>query len=427
MSVLLSSKEVKNASWIILGKILQVLISLLVSLLTARYLGPSNYGLINYGAAYVSFFTVICNLGINFIIVKEFLDNPDDIGTAIGTSVFMRFLSSILSLITIVTISFFIDRNEPITVLVVGLCGLSLFFNVFEIINYWFQSRYQSKISSIVGLIAYLIAALYKIILLVLHKDVIWFALATSIDYLCVSFLLILAYQKYNGPSFKLSFEKGKKILSKSYHYIISTLMVAVYAQTDKIMLKHMLSKEEVGYYSVAVVVCATWVFILSAIIDSMYPTIITLYKADKQEYIRKNKQLYFIVFYVSIMVSVIFVLWGEVLIKFLYGNVYMASASMLKVVTWYTAFSYLGVARNAWIVCENKQKYLKYIYGSAAIINVALNFILIPIYGGIGAAVASLMTNIGTSVILPLFIKSLRPNSIIMLEAIMGKGVFKS
>ena len=48
-------KEVQNAGWLIAGKIAQMVISLFVSLLTARYLGPGNYGLLSYAAAYTAF------------------------------------------------------------------------------------------------------------------------------------------------------------------------------------------------------------------------------------------------------------------------------------------------------------------------------------------------------------------------------------
>ena len=101
-----------------------------------------------------------------------------------------------------------------------------------------------------------------------------------------------------------------------------------------------------------------------------------------------------------------------------------MPSINPLRVVTWYTAFSYLGVARNAWIVCENKQKYLKYIYFFAAFCNVLLNYLLIPILGSVGAAIASLITQISTTMIVPFFIKPLRKNSILMVEAIFFKGI---
>ena len=79
---LFRNKEVKNAGWLIGGKILQMAISLVVGVITARYLGPSNYGLIGYGTAYVSFFAAFCSLGLNSVIIKDFIDNPHDPGCA---------------------------------------------------------------------------------------------------------------------------------------------------------------------------------------------------------------------------------------------------------------------------------------------------------------------------------------------------------
>ena len=169
------------------------------------------------------------------------------------------------------------------------------------------------------------------------------------------------------------------------------------------------------------------WTFVIQAIIDSMYPTIMHLYQTDRHAFERKNRQLYAIVFYVSIFVSVILTLFAPIIITILYGDNYLPAVAPMRVITWYTAFSYMGVARNAWIVCENRQKFLKFIYFGAAIINVCLNFALIPLVGTIGAALASLVTELFTSIVLPLLIKQMRPNSIMMLQAIALKGVFDS
>ena len=167
------------------------------------------------------------------------------------------------------------------------------------------------------------------------------------------------------------------------------------------------------------------WTFVLNAIIDAMYPTIIQSFKESKETFDKKNRQLYAIVFYVSVFVSLMFVLFGRVAIGILYGKEYLPAALPLSVVTWYTAFSYFGVARNAWIVSNEKQKYLKYIYVAAAVINVGLNAVFIPIWGATGAAFASLLTQIFTSIILPYCIKDIRPNAKLMLEAIILKDVF--
>ena len=419
LSSFLKNKETKNAGWLIGGRVVQMVLSLLVGVLTARYLGPGNYGLIGYASSYVAFFTSLCTLGLNSVIIKDFVDNPEEEGKAIGSAIVMRIASSVLSAAMIVSFVAIVDRDEPLTIAVVALSSLGLIFHVFETFNFWFQSRYKSKITTIATLLAYIITSAYKLVLLYFGKSVRWFAFATSVDYIVVAAILYIAYKNYRGPKLEFSLTKCKALLNKSYHYILSGMMVAIYGQTDKLMLKQMLDEASVGYYNTASTICKMWVFVLVAIIDSIYPTILSLHKENEEAYKRKNKQLYAIVFYVSVTVSLIMCAIGGFVVKILYGDAYTPAIMPLKIITWYTAFSYLGVARNAWIVCEGKQKYLKYMYLSAAVINVILNFSLIPVWGASGAAFASLVTQIFTSIVLPLLIPALRPNAKLMLSAI--------
>lgn len=421
---LTSMREVKNAGWLIGGKIAQMLISLVSTVLTARYLGPANYGLINYAGAYTAFFTAFCTLGINSILVKEFIDNPEKEGIITGTSLVFRAISSFLSAIVIICIVCFVDAGETETIAVVALCSIGVIFYIFETFNFWFQAHLQSKITAIASLLAYFITAIYKIVLMILGKNVLFFAFATSVDYICIAIFLFLAYKKYNGKRLKFSWEYGKKILNQSYHFILSGLMVSIYGQTDRIMLKHMIGETELGYYSTAVSICNMWCFVLVAIIDSLYPSIMEVDKEHEELFKKKNRQLYAIVFYISVIVSLIITIVAPLIVSILYGEQYMSSVNPLRIITWYTAFSYLGVSRNAWIVRMERQRYLKYIYFMAAISNVILNWIFIPVLGASGAALASLISQILTSIILPLLIKGLRENSILMLEAIALKRV---
>lgn len=419
LDVLLHNRVAKNASWLILGKVVQMAISLFVGLITARYLGPSNYGLISYAGAYTAFFASICTLGINSVLVKELIDHPDGEGMVLGTTLGLKAVSSLFSAVAIFGISLIVDAGEPTTHMVVALCSIGVVFQIFETFNYWFQAKLRSKTTAIVTLIAYMVTALYKILLLILQKPVTYFAFATSVDYICIALLLYICYRKEKGQRLCFSFSYGKRLLKRSYHFILSGLMVSIYGQTDKIMLKHMIGETELGYYSTATAVCTMWCFVLSAIIDSLYPSIMESFHRGKEEFEQKNKLLYRIVFYVSVAVSLLFTLFGSIVIYILYGEAYMPAVAPLRVITWYTAFSYLGVARNAWIVCMERQKYLKYIYFSAAVCNVILNLVFIPLWGATGAAVASLLTQIITSFIAPLFIKNMRDSSVLMIKAI--------
>jgi len=422
----LKNKTVNNAAWLIGGKIAQMAISLIVGVITARYLGPSNYGLIGYATAYTAFFNAFCTLGINSLLVKEFIDNPQKEGTIIGTSLVFRAISSLMSAFVIISIVCFIDSGETTTIAVVALCSIGVVFNVFEVFNYWFQAHLRSKITAMATLLAYFVTSVYKIILIIMGKSVILFAFATSVDYICIAIFLFIAYIKSGGKKLNFSWEYGKNLLSRSYYFILPGIMVAVYGQVDKLMLKQMISKTEVGYYSTAVAVCGMWCFVLTAIIDSVYPSIMQANGKDEELFKTRNRQLYAFVFYISMFVSVMFLIFSPLVIKILYGAEYSGAVAPLRIITWYTAFSYLGVARNAWIVCKDKQKYLKYIYIGAAVMNVILNIIFIPMWGASGAAVASLAAQILTSIVLPLFIKPLRENSILMIEAIMLKGIKK-
>ena len=128
---IIHNKELNNALWIIGGKVVQMTLSFVVSVLSARYLGPSNLGIIDYVSSYIAFFSAFCTLGINGLIINDFVEHPDEEGTTIGTTILMRAVSSLLSGIMIVAIVSILDRDEPITIIVSVLCSFSLIFRIF--------------------------------------------------------------------------------------------------------------------------------------------------------------------------------------------------------------------------------------------------------------------------------------------------------
>lgn len=425
LSGLFKKKTVRNAGWIVGGRLTNKVLSFLVGVLTARYLGPGNYGLIGYVTAYITFFSALSNLGLNSVIIKEFADNPQDEGLAMGTTMGLRAVSSLLSAVMIVGVVAVADGGDKTTIIVAMLSSMGLLFQIFDVLKKWFQSRLQSKYAAIATVISYGVISAYKIILLMTAKSVEWFALSTALEYCVEAIFLLAVYKKHNGPKFGFSWEKGKNLLRASSGYIVSAVMVSVYASTDRLMLKHMLDGASVGYYTLSVTLSNIWVFLLEAVIDSMYPTVVQAHGKDKALFRQRNRQLYAIVLYLAIAVSAGICLLANPLVSVLYGKEYLPAVAPLRVVVWYTAFSYLGVARNPWMVCENKQKYLPSLYFGAAVINVILNWAMIPLWGPTGAALASLITQISTTVILPALIPPLRPNAKLMIEALLLKDVF--
>ena len=424
MKRIMKNASVRNAGWLIFGKAGQMAISLIVGLITARYLGPSNYGLIHYASAYSVFFMAFCTLGINSVLVKEFIDHPQEEGEIIGSALALRAVSSCLSAGVIVGLVCILDAGERTTIVVTALSSLSLIFAIFETFNYWFQARLESRVTAMAMLAAYALTSAYKVILLIGRKGVEWFAFSASLDYIMTAALQLLSYKRHGGRRLSFSLKTSRRLLGRSVHFILPGMMTAVYGYTDKLMLKQMLGETQVGYYATATAICGMWSFVLMAVIDSMHPTIIAAREKDYSLYEKRNRQLYAAVLYLAAFVSAVFFIFGEEMILVLYGEAYLPAAAPLKVATWYTAFSYLGVARNAWMVCEDKQRCLKYIYAGAAACNVVLNALLIPPFGTTGAAAASLATQILIAIVLPFALKDLRRNSVLMMEAAILKGL---
>lgn len=418
------NRFVSNTMWDIGGKIFQMVLTLIVGMLTARYLGPSNYGVIGETASYVAFFSVVCQLGFTSTAVKEIMDNTDRQGEILGTTIFFRVCTSIISSVAITILLFIMKGGDRLIVTVAFLQSLSLIFQSFEMIHYWYQSRLETQVSVKIQSIAYIIMAIYKIAILALGKNVQWFAFSTALEAAVVGLFLIIVYQRGEGQKLSVSISAGKDILKRSYHFILSGLMVTIYSEMDKIMLGQMLSETAVGYYTAATKVSSMWSFVIMALINSSRPLIIASKNKGEDLYIKQNKRLYAAIIWIGIAAGLAITVLAKLIIFILYGREYLPSVSSLQISAWYTMFAMLGTARGIWIVCEEKSKYVKYYLGIGAIINVVLNYLLIPQFGPGGAAAATLATQIFTSVLAPAIFKETRVYTKYVLEAFVLKGI---
>lgn len=395
------NKVVKNTFWIISCKVLQMLLNLVVSMMTARYLGPSNYGLINYAASIVTFLVPVMQLGLRSTLVQELVEQPEDEGKILGTAVTLNVLSAIACIIGIISVTSVLNAGETETIIICGLYSVSLLFQATEMVQYWFQAKLQSKYPSIAMLISYVIVSAYKIYLLATGKNVYWFAVSQAVDALLISIILYIFYKRVGEQKLSVSLRIGKKMFSKSKYYIVSGLMVNIFQFTDRIMLKFMMGDDSTGFYSAAVVCAGISSFVFMAIIDSSRPSILRDSRSNKKAFEEGMCNLYCVIIYLSLAQSIGITLLANPIIRILYGEQYIPSISVLRLVVWYTTFSYLGTVRNIWILAEGKQKVLWKMNLCGALANIILNYVLIPYFGGEGAAVASIITQFISNVVM--------------------------
>lgn len=423
---ILSNRFLQNTGWMAFAQIYQMVISLFIGVISARYLGPTNYGTINYAASYISFFTIFCALGLEGIVVKDMISKREQEGIILGSGIAMRLIAGVLSMIAVCVIVYFLNPNDSVLLTVTFLQSIILPFNAFHLIDMWYQSKLNSKVSTIIRCISYSLMSLYKIYLLITGKSVEWFAFSTSLDSLLIALMFMLMYKKNGIRKLKFDYNTSKELLLQSYHLIISTMMAVLYSQMDRVMIGKMMTQTDVGFYTAAATICNMWVFIPQAFANSARPVIMELKDKDSNMYIRRLKQLMGFIFWIGALFSIVFTVMADFIIHVLYGDAYTMAKGPLIILIWSTVFSSLSYPRSIWMICENKQNYTKYILIWGVILNLILNYYGIKYLGIIGAAIATLFTEIMTCIISPMFYKEMRIFIRYLLESIIGKGILK-
>lgn len=400
-------KFVGNTTWMLANKIYSMLISLIVGALSARYLGPSNYGLINYGTSIIAFFTTISSLGFASTLVVELVQKAQKNGQILGTAMIFRLFTSIASFIGIFFIVAILEPGNKKLQMVTMLQAIAVIINTHEIFLYWFQMKMEMKFVTIASMAALTVTAIWRILLLANKASIEFFALSSSITaFVSAICVLYFFFRNNSHPKLGFNMKLGIDMVSSSYHFIISGLAVTLYTQLDRIMLGKMVSSEAVGYYSAAMTIATMWEFVPQAIVNSARPALTEIKNRSEKEFLDKYKILLLSINVLGLFVGIAIILFGRLAILILYGHSYEQATAALMILIWSTSFSMIGTARSIWIVNENKNRYVKYYVLIGAAVNAVLNAMVIPLWGITGAAITTLISQVIVAIIAPYFFK---------------------
>ena len=405
-----AKKFLGNSGWMIGQQMYNMLLQLVVGSLSARYLGPSNYGLINYGASIISFFSIVCRLGLDSVIINEMIKTPSKRGRYLGTALVLRLVTSVVSMFMIMSIIRVMEPGNVILYIITLLQSFAVVLQTYEVFTYWFQLNLQMKFVSIATMIAQTIVGLWRIILLASKATIYFFAFSSSIQYLVCGVVVIYCFRReHNELKLEYSRADARDLLGKSYHFIITGLAVTFYSQIDKIMIGKLINSTELGFYTAAATIAALWEFVPNALINSARPLIIELRERDYKKYINRFQQLLLAITLLSIVVAIVVICLGKVVIFILYGSEYIEAVIPLGILVCATGFAMIGTARGIWIVAEGYNRYSKYYILIGAGVNFILNIFAIQYWGIIGASITTLISQIIVAFVSPLFFEKTR------------------
>lgn len=414
-------KIINNAGWLTFEKLFRMGLVLLVNVLLARHLGPSDFGILSYAVSMISFFGAFVYLGLSGLVIRDIVNHCDQKNVIMGTTFALKMCGGLCAYLVVVCMAFFSHAgSKEFWVLV--FCGFGLFFKPFETIDYWFHSQTISRFSVYSKASASLFISFVNIILVLGHAPLIVFAVTNSIETFLTAIMLIFFYYKNNQSIFtwRVYFEKAKQLIGQSWILVLSGFFSMVYLKIDQIMLRWMIGHAEVGIYSVAVNFSEVWYFLPTVIALSVYPTLIKNKKNEPAAYAKNIQKTFDGLFLISLSVAIGVTILSKTVILFLYGDAYLESSYILMIHIWAGVFIFMRALFSRIILIENLLMFSLLTHFSGAVVNIILNLFLIKMFSGYGAAVSTLFSYATASYFSLFMFASTRPFAIMMSKSLI-------
>ncbi len=385
-------KVLRNTGWLFFDKIFRMGAGLLVIVWVARYLGPEQYGLFNYACAFVALFSAIANLGLDGIVIRNIVRDPSCADGTLGTAFVLKLFGGVAALLMSVGSIILLRHGETLTHWLVGITAAGMIFQAFDTIDFWFQSQIQSRYVVYARNTAFTLVALIKIALILAKAPLIAFVWAGLAEIAIGSMGLVVVYQArgQNIKTWLANLTYGRNLLRDSWPLILSGIMIMIYMRIDQVMIGNMVGNAEVGIYSAAVRLAEAWYFIPMTVVGSVFPSIVEAKAISEELFYGRLQKLYNLMALMAYIVALPITVMSGWLVTLLFGAAYARAGPMLSVLIWAGLFVNLGVARSSFLTTMNWTKVHFMTVSLGCIVNVALNYLLIPVYGGMGAVVAS-------------------------------------
>ena len=383
----------KNTGWMFFGQFFSI-ISVLVGIWVARYLGPENFGNFSFVLAFVGMFSFISNLGINNILTRDLVSYPEKRDKLMGTAFVLNLVGGCLAFFATIAFSFLSNQSILVKSLI-AVWSTSFIFSAFSLPGYFFQASVQAKKNTIVQIIVIIISSLLKVALILLNKGIIWLVFVYVFDYILGGALYFYNYKKCNLKISAWTFDKeiSKNFLSVSWLLMLSSVASSLLMKIDQVMIGLYLNSVAVGLYAAAVKLVEIWYFVPVLICSSLFPAIINAKKDNIKKYSSRLNNLYYLLFAISLLIAIPLSIVAPWLILKFYGASYFGAIEILRIYIWSGVGLFLTFGINQYLLAENKFKFLFFLNFISMLINVILNFILIPKVGLIGAAWATLIS----------------------------------
>lgn len=418
----MSRQALTNSAWLMAEKVITMGVNLLVTLWLARQLGPETFGSLSYILAVVAIVTPLSALGLNALITREVVQHgADNEHRVVITASSLRVIGALMG--TILCISYALLWHHPqaeLIALIIVACGsIGMAFNGIE---YWFQAHSKAHWMIQGRLTVVLMAAAAKLVAVYYSQSLLLIATIFAAEYLLIGLAFVIQYyrKRFCTSPLIIDWSYGKTLIAQSKWLLLSSLAAVIYLKIDQVMLATIVSREQVGYYAVAVRLSEVWYFFAEAIVVSFFPVLLKLKQASAPNYQQKLQQLTDGLLVIAVLLAIVISFIAEPIITLLFGAAYQPSAILLSIHIWAACFVFMRAVASKWLIAENLLPYSLVSHGIGMVINIAMNAWLIPLYQGIGAALATVISYAAAGFIGFFVFRATRPIAWVMLRSVL-------
>lgn len=397
-------KYFMNTSWLFGEQVLRMFVGLFVGIWVARYLGPEQFGILNYAQSFVGLFAAISTLGLDSIVVRELVKNSSNQNELIGTAFWLKLIGGGVVLI-VLAIALTFTSNDGITKMLVFIVAGATVFQSFNVIDFYFQAKVLSKYVVYANIISLALSTTLKIIFICFEAPLVAFAWTVVFDNVVLASGFIYFFYLHEKNSFynwKFNKQRAKELLSESYPLIISFFTISISLKIDQVILKEMLNAKALGIYVASLRIIELFYFIPVFLSQSFFPSIVL--SETKDIYQLKIKALSSFLVYTALLLILFLLISKDFLITKLFGEAYAYSKQILLFHSFAIIFVFFASLRKKLLLAEGKTKFIMYYSSTTALITILSSYTFINVYGLVGAPIAYLFTWATTVLIVPIF-----------------------
>ena len=390
----LVQRVAKNTLSLILASVISMVLGLFYGIYTARYLGPERYGTISFAIAFIGLFSILTDLGIQQLALREIARDKSLVGKYLGNIAVLKVFLTIITFGLIALTINLLKYPDP-TVKVVYLIALSTvlsaFSSMFSSVFQAFEKMEYSSIGSILNSASMLAGGLLAIYY---GLSIMGFALIYVFsNALGLIYNIIIARRLGITPRLQVDYRFIKSLVRRALPFGIGGLFLVYYVWIARVMLSVMVNNEAVGYYSAAYNLMSSLNFVPSAFVASLFPLMAILYKGSDKSLDKVFRIGIKYMYMLALPMAVGVTLLGKEIITLIYGPKFLPSVMALDVLIWAEFFIFIDVLLGQMLFSINRERITMINAGIGAAINIGMNLVLIPRMGIVGAALATLST----------------------------------